>query len=48
MVKVTKDKCPICTNNDPEKISLFKERENILLYKCNVCLFKWGVEKKEE
>jgi uncharacterized metal-binding protein (TIGR02443 family) len=41
---ITKDKCPVCKNED--EIKTHKQRENVQILKCNKCGFRWAVEIK--
>lgn len=39
------NKCPRCNNQEKEKITTYKDKENLKILKCSVCGFQWGIEK---
>lgn len=38
-------KCPQCSNIDKDKMSKQKEVDEIEIYLCEVCKFRWGIRK---
>lgn len=38
-------KCPRCDNEDELKITLYKDKEDFQLLRCEICDFKWGISK---